>query len=60
MQKNQPRKRKTAAALIAAMDKRFQKPFVITVSVVLLNLIFGFDPKFTLINLIWLLPFDKK
>lgn len=29
MPKNQPRKRKTAAALIAAIDKRYQKPIVI-------------------------------
>lgn len=60
MPKNRPGKRKAAAALIAVMDKRFRKPLVITVSVVLLNLVFGFDPKFTIINLIWLLPLDRK
>ena len=53
--------RKTAAGLTAAnkhMRKKYRKPVVITLSVVLLNLCFGFDWKFTIINLIWLLPFD--
>jgi hypothetical protein len=34
---------------------KYKKAVVISVSVLLLNLIFGFDPKFTIINLIWLL-----
>lgn len=53
-------KLKTAAALIAAIDKKYAKPVIITLSVVILNLLFGFDAKFTIINLIWLLPIDKK
>ena len=60
MPKNQRRKQQIVAALIAVMDKRYQKPVVIIASVVLLNIIFGFDPKFTIINLIWLLPLDTK
>jgi hypothetical protein len=34
---------------------KYKKPIVITLSLVLLQWVFGFDPKFTLINLIWLL-----
>lgn len=37
------------------MEKKYYKPIVITASVVALNIIFGFDPKFTIINMIWLL-----
>lgn len=33
---------------------RYKKPLVITISVVTLQLIFGFDPKFCIINIIWL------
>lgn len=33
---------------------KYKKPIVITTSVVLLQLIFGFDPKFCIINLVWL------
>lgn len=32
-----------------------KKPIVITTSVIVLQVIFGFDPKFCIINLIWLL-----
>jgi hypothetical protein len=46
-------------AAINIMDKKYYKPIVITFSVAVLNLIFGFDPKFTIINLIWLLPFKS-
>ena len=35
--------------------KKYRKPVVIISSVILLQLLFGFDPKFCLINLIWLL-----
>jgi len=35
--------------------KRYKKPLIITTSVIFLQLIFGFDPKFCLMNLIWLL-----
>ncbi len=34
---------------------KYKKPIVITTSLIVLQIIFGFDPKFTLINLIWLL-----
>ena len=34
---------------------KYKKPIVITISVIVLQIVFGFDPKFTLINLIWLL-----
>jgi len=34
---------------------KYKKPFIITISVVVLQIWFGFDPKFTVINLIWLL-----
>ncbi|HEU4717180.1 MAG TPA: hypothetical protein VFU15_05085 [Bacteroidia bacterium] len=33
---------------------RYRKHIVITVSITLLQLIFGFDPKFCAINIIWL------
>ena len=33
---------------------KYKKPIIITLSVTVLQLIFGFDPKFTLINIIWL------
>lgn len=41
------------------MHKKYYKPIVITFSVAILNLLFGFDPKFTIINLIWLIPFKN-
>jgi len=40
-----------------AMRRKFiqyRKPIIITVSVIVLQLLFGFDPKFCIINLIWL------
>jgi len=33
---------------------KYKKPIIITTSVVVLQLIFGFDPKFSIINIIWL------
>ncbi|HEY1040169.1 MAG TPA: hypothetical protein VGF30_12225 [Bacteroidia bacterium] len=33
---------------------KYKKPLVITSSVAILQLIFGFDAKFCIINLIWL------
>jgi hypothetical protein len=33
---------------------KYKKQIIITASVILLQVIFGFDPKFTLINIIWL------
>lgn len=35
--------------------RKYRKPIVITSSVVLLQMIFGWDAKFCIINLIWLL-----
>ena len=34
---------------------KYKKPIIITTSVIVLQLIWGFDPKFCLINIIWLL-----
>ena len=34
---------------------KYKKPVIITASVIILQLIFGFDPKFCIINIIWLL-----
>jgi hypothetical protein len=33
---------------------RFKKPIIILTSVILLQVIYGFDPKFCIINIIWL------
>lgn len=32
-----------------------KKPLIIITGIVVLNLVFGFDARFTLINLLWLL-----
>ncbi len=34
---------------------RYKKQIIITTGIIILNLIFGFDARFTLINLLWLL-----
>lgn len=34
---------------------KYKKQIVITTGIVVLNLIFGFDARFTIINLLWLL-----
>ena len=34
---------------------KYKKPVVIVAGIVALNLIYGFDARFTLINLLWLL-----
>lgn len=34
---------------------KYKKPLIISLSVLCLQLLFGWDTKFTLINLIWLL-----
>ena len=34
---------------------KYKRPIVITTSVIILQLLFGWDPKFFIINLIWLL-----
>lgn len=35
--------------------KKYRKEIIITASVIILQLIFGFDPKFCIINIVWLL-----
>lgn len=34
---------------------KYKKPIVITVGITVLNIVFGFDERFTIINLLWLL-----
>ncbi len=34
--------------------KKYKKPIIITTSVLVLQLIFGWDEKFCIINIIWL------
>lgn len=43
-----------AANTMKSILIKYKKPLVITTSVVVLQLIFGFDPKFCIINIIWL------
>ena len=59
MQKNQLKKQLVADPIVVnkTIKKQYIKPLVITSSVAKLNLGSGFDPKFTTINLIGLLPF---
>lgn len=33
---------------------KYKKPIIILLSITILQLIFGFDPKFCIINIIWL------
>jgi hypothetical protein len=33
---------------------KYKKPIIITISITVLQLVYGFDPKFTIINIIWL------
>jgi hypothetical protein len=35
--------------------KKYKKQIVITLGITLLNIFFGFDARFTIINLLWLL-----
>ena len=42
------------------MYRKYFKPLIITLSVIALDIIFGFDWKFTIINLIWLIPFSTE
>ncbi|MGZ3885495.1 MAG: hypothetical protein ACXVP0_11105 [Bacteroidia bacterium] len=43
--------------ILALTEKlaKYKKPLVITGSVIVLQILFGFDPKFCIINIIWLL-----
>ncbi len=34
---------------------KYKKQIIITLAITVLNIIFGFDARFTIINLIWLL-----
>ena len=34
---------------------KYKKPIVITLGLIALNIIFGFDARFTIINILWLL-----
>ncbi len=34
---------------------KYKKQIIITIGVTILNIIFGFDARFTIINLLWLL-----
>lgn len=42
------------AANMKAFLIKYKRPLVIITSVIILQLIFGFDPKFCIINIIWL------
>lgn len=35
--------------------KKYKKPIVIITGIIVLNMVFGFDKRFTIINLLWLL-----
>lgn len=53
MEKN----KKAAANQVVAINtfwQKYRKPIVIITAVVILQLIYGFDPKFCIINIIWL------
>lgn len=34
---------------------KYKKPLVITLGITILNVVYGFDARFTVINLLWLL-----
>ena len=34
---------------------KYKKPIVVTIAINVLNYLYGFDARFTIINLIWLL-----
>ena len=38
-----------------AFATKYRKPIIITVGITILNIIFGFDAQFTIINLLWLI-----
>lgn len=41
--------------MIKSFIIKYKKPIIITIGITLLNLYFGFDARFTIINLLWLL-----
>ena len=44
-----------SAGFLCAFLMKYKKPVIITLSVIMLQLIFGFDSKFCIMNIIWLL-----
>ena len=54
MQKNLKPAAATRAAAIKALFSKYRKPIIIIGSLIVLQLLFGFDPKFCIINIIWL------
>ena len=34
---------------------KYKKPIIICIGITILNIIYGFDARFTIINLLWLL-----
>jgi len=54
MQKNLNNAAAQQTAAIKPFWQKRRKQIIITISVIVLQLIFGFDPKFCMINLIWL------
>ena len=40
---------------ITIILRKYKKPLIIIPGIILLNLVFGFDARFTIINLLWLI-----
>lgn len=34
--------------------KKYKKPILITATIIVLNVVYGFDARFTVINIVWL------
>ncbi|KAB2916907.1 MAG: cytochrome O ubiquinol oxidase [Bacteroidetes bacterium] len=34
--------------------KKYKKPILITSTIIILNVVYGFDARFTVINIVWL------
>lgn len=45
---------KSAVEILTHFFNRYKKAIIITTSLLILQLIWGFDPKFCIINIIWL------
>lgn len=43
-----------APSIMRTLIIKYKKAIIITSSVLILQMIFGFDPKFCIINIIWL------
>lgn len=37
-----------------AFLKKYKKPILITATITVLNVVYGFDARFTVINIVWL------